>query len=134
MPISAVEYFSSSENPIPGQGLQAGAALFAINCVICHGTSGNGEDPVLQGQVLKTMREWYNYPASNPSGDYILTPDLPSDTVRDQSEVTTFGWISGGVSVGVMPAFQKLLTVEQRWWLVNYIRGCLIDDAPGECS
>ncbi len=132
VPISAVVYYSSSENPIPGERLPDGAALFATNCVICHGTSGNGEDPDSQGQVLKTMRERYDYPASNPSGDYIITPNLTSDTVRDQSDVTTFSWISGGVSGGVMPAFQKLLTVEQRWLLVNYIRGCLLDDAP-EC-
>ena len=106
-----------TENPIAGQPDEdlRGARLFVTNCAFCHGTSGKGEGPVLQ-----VMRDKYNYPQSNPGGDYTITPDLTSEFVAVQPDVGIFGWITNGVTV--MPAFDKLLTVEERWLLVNYIR------------
>ena len=103
------------ENPIPGQRVEEGARLFAANCVFCHGQKGKGDGP-----VLRTMRERFNYPQSNPGGDYIITPDLTDDFVKNQADVGLFGWITNGVTV--MPPFDKLLSVEERWMLVNYIR------------
>ena len=110
----------ATENPIPGQRVDEGARLFAANCVFCHGVTGKGDNPQLQGPVLRIMRDKFNYPQSNPTKDYTITPDLTADFVKDQADVALFAWITNGVTV--MPPFDKLLTVEERWLLVNYIR------------
>ena len=97
------------------RSIEKGAELFANNCAFCHGTSGKGDGPVLQ-----VMRDKYNYPQSNPGGQYTITPDLTSDVVNAQPDVAIYAWITNGVTV--MPPFNKLLTVEERWLAVNYIR------------
>ena len=117
VPITGREVFGT-ENPIPGERVEEGARLFASNCVFCHGALGNGEDPELQGPVLRIMRERYGY--GTDDRPYPITPDLTSDFVKDQNDLALFGWITNGVTV--MPPFDKLLTVEERWLLVNYIR------------
>ncbi len=117
VPITGRE-LSTTKNPIPGQGIEEGARLYAANCAFCHGVTGNGEDPTLQGPVLRIMRESYGY--GTEARPYTITPDLTSPDVIDDPDVTIFGWITSGVTV--MPAFDKLLTVEERWMLVNYIR------------
>lgn len=117
VPITGRPVFTP-ENPIPGQRVEEGARLYAANCVFCHGTAGNGEDPQLQGPVLRIMRESYGYgTAARP---YTITPDLTSDVVKDLPDAGLYGWITTGVTV--MPSFDKLLTIEERWLLVNYIR------------
>ncbi len=117
VPITGRPVFTP-ENPIPGQRVDEGARLYAANCVFCHGTAGNGEDPQLQGPVLRIMRESYGYgTAARP---YTITPDLTSDVVKDLPDAGLYGWITTGVTV--MPSFDKLLTIEERWLLVNYIR------------
>ena len=107
-----------TENPIPGQRVEEGARLFEANCVFCHGPTGNGEHPDLQGPVLRSMRVKYDY--GTEATPYTITPDLTADFVKAQNDLAIFGWITNGVTV--MPSFDKLLTVEERWLLVNYIR------------
>jgi mono/diheme cytochrome c family protein len=104
-----------TENPIPGQRVEEGARLFAANCAFCHGATGKGDGP-----VLGVMRDRYNYPQRNPNGDYTITPDLTSDFVAGQPDVGLFAWMTSGVTV--MPSFARVLSVEERWLLVNYIR------------
>ena len=106
---------STITNPIPGQGIERGAELFDINCSMCHGIAGRGD-----GQVLKTMIETYGYVPK-------LSPDLP--TVKLLPDGFLFSIISNRDLIltdpaqdKVMPQFQKLLTVEERWMLVNYIK------------
>ena len=71
------------------------------------------------------MRERFDYPRDGDPKNYTITPDLTSDTVKNQDDVTNFAWITNGVTV--MPSFARLLSVEERWLLVNYIRSCLIE-------
>ena len=109
---------AATENPIPGQRVEEGARLYAANCAFCHGATGKGDDPELQGPVLRIMREKYGY--GTEARPYAITPDLTSETVVALPDVGVFAWITNGVVV--MPSFDKLLTVEERWMLVNYIR------------
>ena len=102
-----------TENPIPGQRVEEGGRLFQANCVFCHGVDGKGT-----GEVLKVMRQKYNY--GTEERRYTITPDFTDDFVKNQEDISLFGWITNGVTV--MPSFDKLLTVEERWLLVNYIR------------
>jgi mono/diheme cytochrome c family protein len=102
-----------TENPIPGRRVEEGSSLFAANCAFCHGQDGKGS-----GYVLQIMKDEYGY--GTDARPYTITPDLTADFVKDQPDVAVFGWITNGVTV--MPSFDKLLTMEERWLLVNYIR------------
>ena len=117
VPVTGRPIFET-DNPIRGQRVDEGKVLFMANCVFCHGETGNGEDPELQGEVLRIMRVKHGY--GTEAQPYTITPDLTSDFVKDQNDLALFGWITNGVTV--MPRFNKLLTVEERWLLVNYIR------------
>ncbi len=105
------------ENPIPGVGVETGALLFAINCTMCHGTSGRGD-----GQVLQTMTEKYGHQLN-------LSRNVNLSILFAQSDGYLFTTISNrdlrpDVDLSrprVMPQFQKLLTAEERWMLVNYL-------------
>ena len=117
IPSSAVSVMGielqGNENPIPGQRIEDGAQLFVSNCAFCHGSEGKGDGPVLQ-----IMKSEYGY--GTDEKPYTITPDLTSQFVRNQDDLGIFGWITNGVRV--MPSFNKLLSVEERWLLVNYIR------------
>ena len=110
------ETFNSVLNPKPGQDIKEGRQLFEINCAMCHGQNGHGD-----GAVLTTMIEKYGYQPK-------LSPDLRIAAALPDSFLFTM--ISNEdliVSGGAMPLFQKLLTTEERWSLVNYIKAGLPD-------
>ena len=93
-----------------------GKEIFIINCAMCHGQSGHGD-----GTVLTTMIEKYGYQPK-------LSPDLRVASALPDSFLFTM--ISNEdliVGDGAMPLFQKLLTPEERWSLVNYIKSGLPD-------
>jgi mono/diheme cytochrome c family protein len=103
----------TNENPIKGHRLEDGAKLFVSNCLFCHGADGKGDGP-----VLRIMKADYGY--GTDEKPYAITPDLTAQFVKDQSDLSIFGWITNGVTV--MPSFDQLLSAEERWLLVNYIR------------
>lgn len=110
------ETFNSVVNPKPGEDIGKGRKLYEINCAMCHGQSGHGD-----GTVLTTMIEKYGYQPK-------LSPDLRVASALPDSFLFTM--ISNEnliVSDGAMPLFQKLLTPEERWSLVNYIKAGLPD-------
>ena len=113
------------DNPIPGERLDEGALLFATNCVICHGPRGKGD-----GLVLATMEaEPYNYQiAPGLSPDLTSAQDGHAQGIEDPA---VFRHITNGVLA--MPRFAKLLSVEERWLLVNYIHGCLGEVGLPDC-
>ena len=95
------------ENPVPfdGPSIDRGRALFAANCAMCHGLDGTGDSYVADA--------FERYGAKRPLS-------LVSDNVKNQVDGTLFWTITNGVNN--MPAWQKLLTAEQRWVLVTFIR------------
>ena len=117
VPITGKPLFSIDNPTIEDPRLEEGERLFQTNCVICHGSLGDGK-----GKVLEIMQ--------TPKYGYEFAPDLSPDLTDKEGagyapnipDNQVFAWITAGVSNGMMPSFSKFLTVEERWLLVNYIR------------
>jgi len=93
------------ENPTTSDeaSITRGAELYAINCQICHGPTGEGNGPVAPFLM--------NYKPAN----------LTSDVVQSKSDGSFFITISNGLE-GKMPALNENLTVSERWDVVNFLR------------
>ncbi len=94
-------------NPIPPnrESVAAGQAIYRVQCLQCHGPTGRGDGPV--GLTL----------IPPPADLYLHTqPGVHPDG-------RLFNWITNGfASDSQMPLFKDILTDEERWNLVNYIR------------
>ncbi len=82
--------------------LARGGELFAINCKMCHGDTGQGNGPI--GAFL----------ANKPA-------DLTSPMIKAFSDGQIFITITNGVP-GRMPPLNENLTVPERWDVVNFVR------------
>jgi mono/diheme cytochrome c family protein len=93
------------ENPQPAteQSIVAGATLFAQNCAVCHGETGEGDGP--------TASELEVPPA-----------DLHEEHVQENSDGALFWIVSHGVPESPMPPWDDALSESERWHLVNYLR------------
>ena len=94
----------ASENPVEADdiSISRGETLYAINCVMCHGTTGEGT-----GQVAALLA---NKPAN-----------LTSIITQSKTDGILFTTITNGVE-GKMPPMVENLTVRDRWDVINYIR------------
>ena len=96
-----------------------GNDLFGVNCVVCHGTSGKGDGP---------MRDFLVKSQS------ISPADITGPATVAASDAELLSFIGGGGRIGffsiqagapspsTMPIFKKLMTQEEQWQLVHYIR------------
>jgi copper transport protein len=94
-------------NPIPASAasLAEGRQLYEQQgCVDCHGVSGRGDGPL--GRTLRPR------PA-----------DFRIHMAAGHTDGELFDWISNGVPGTAMPPYADRLTEEQRWHLINFIRG-----------
>jgi copper transport protein len=93
-------------NPIPPNfdSLAAGQELYEANCFPCHGTSGAGDGPV--GITL------------NPPPADLTVHTAPG--VHPDGQL--YEWVTNGFPGSVMPTFGDILSDEERWNVVNYIR------------
>jgi mono/diheme cytochrome c family protein len=91
------------KNPIPSsqENLAAGEQLFSDNCVLCHGEKGAGDGP-----GAKTIK--------------VKPANFTDSKVQAETDGALFWKMSNGR--GPMPAWKDVLTDEERWKLVNYIR------------
>ena len=91
------------KNPLAGNtsDLKEAKVLYISYCSPCHGEKGEGNGPAAAGLPIK--------PA-----------DHSSEKVQEQPDGALYWMISTGHTP--MPAYQKTLTDNQRWELVNYIR------------
>ena len=125
--LTSVEEYAALENP--GGDAANGAALFAINCVVCHGTELDGQGSVmvtgpsmvpanLRGEVTMERTDGELYGLISYGGNTGFTTRVPA--LEDPS-------VDGERCVGQgscpMPEFRKLLTESERWDLVTYLRG-----------
>ncbi len=94
---------SELKNPVPPTpaSLEEGKAFFETNCVICHGETSAERGPV--GKKLVPP-----------------PPGLDHDMVKGLSDSTIFKDITFGF--GRMPFFQDILTPQERWNLVTFLR------------
>ncbi len=94
---------SPKRNPIPltQTSVQLGSRLYRAHCAVCHGPAGRGDGPAAPSLVPR--------PA-----DLRRTARMP--------DVLVFARITEGLPGTPMPAFRDVLTEEERWHVVNYLR------------
>lgn len=108
IPVEGAAYIpglGAPDNPVEADdvSIERGRVLFSINCVQCHGETGEGNGVIANFLVNKK-------PAN-----------LTSEATQNKSDGTLFLTISNGVPDG-MPALNENLTVRDRWDVVNYLR------------
>lgn len=99
----APEYSSSLKNPFVGnqKATKEGGEIYNQMCVLCHGAKGQGNGEA--GLTLKPQPA--NFLALN---------------VKNQTDGAIFWKITNGKAP--MASYFELLTDDQRWKLVSYIR------------
>ena len=99
--------FYHSPTQFAATSIVAGAALFPQHCAMCHGTEGRGDGPAAKG-----------------------LPEPPADLTAGHlwmhSDGELFWWLSHGIDGPegglVMPGFAGVLSDDDRWHLIDYIR------------
>jgi mono/diheme cytochrome c family protein len=91
------------KNPLTGNSsvIADAKALYISYCTPCHGDKGRGDGPAA--------------PGLNPR-----PADHTSSSVQLESDGSLYWKLSEGKSP--MPGYKKILTEQQRWGLINYIR------------
>ena len=91
--------------------------LYQTNCQVCHGPSRQGDGPIV-GFITRGP----------------LPANLTLELTQDSTDGELFAFVTGGgrqglaailrgrTSASPMPEFGKLLTEEERWTLVQYLR------------
>jgi mono/diheme cytochrome c family protein len=109
IPIEGAVYIPNSqvlpENPIKADdaSLTRGKELFAINCQMCHGVTGDGNGPIAAFLIK------------------FKPANLTSPLIKAFPDGQIFITITNGVP-DRMPPLNENLTVSERWDVVNYIR------------
>jgi mono/diheme cytochrome c family protein len=94
--------FAGKVNPLGADAATAGAEIFKNNCVACHGEQGHGDGPA--GASLNPQPKNLAELASAVGDDYL------------------FWRISAGKPGTSMVAWKGILTDEQIWQIVSFIR------------
>jgi copper transport protein len=92
-------------NPIPADNasIQRGSEAFATNCTTCHGVSGKGDGPLAQS---------FDPPAA----------DFTTAHAKLHLDSEFFNWIRNGKPGTSMPSFSAVLSDDQIWDVINYLR------------
>ena len=101
-PAYPTSYYSPTE-PYAAASIARGAAIYAENCTLCHGAMGHGDGPAAAGLPIR--------PAD------LIAPHLFAHSPGD-----LFWWVSHGRDDGVMPGFAGVLSANQRWDVINFVR------------
>lgn len=96
--------------------LAEGQGLFLTHCASCHGADGDAHGPYAS-RLLTTA------------------PDLrPIERLAGRADTELYDAVTGGIAGTAMPAFRKLLTDEERWKTVAFVRALSLGlprTAPG---
>jgi len=97
------ETYRRTPVPFDTISIANGSALFAENCVACHGLQGKGN-----GVLAKSF--------AKPPVDMLTEPHTAKHTAGD-----FFHWLTYGIPDTGMPAFAEQLSEEDRWDVVNFL-------------
>lgn len=91
------------DNPVPADtaSLARGKQVYDTNCASCHGTAGKGDGPAAQALNPK------------PADLAVMAPQHPPGDLAWKVETGR----------GAMPPWKGVLTQNQIWDVVNYVRG-----------
>jgi mono/diheme cytochrome c family protein len=105
------------ERPDPATvDAEAGRRIYEERCWFCHGEEGDGEGPVAAYLWPK--------PRDFTMASYKLRTTMSGELPLDEDLFRTIGLGIAGTS---MPAWQSVLTEEQRWQVIAYIKGFAAD-------
>ena len=106
---------AAKKNPLPSTSaaLEAGKKVFEKECLSCHGPSGKGDGP--KSAQLK-----------------VPPHDLSAPQITGQSDGALFWKLTTGKNP--MPKFDELLTEEQRWQVIHYMRSFTAPAAVAKTS
>jgi mono/diheme cytochrome c family protein len=98
-------------NPIPStiSSLTVGERIYKQQCEVCHGVIGAGDGPAAAGLRPRPV-------------------DLRVHVAAGHSDGFFFYWISEGFRGTAMPAFKNVLSIEERWHVVNFIKTFAVTD------
>jgi putative copper export protein len=99
--------FATSPTEFADSSIVRGAALFAANCAVCHGTDARGDGPAAKSLPIR--------PA-----------DLTAAHFWAHTEGDLFWFISHGMNAKsralAMPAFGDVLSSDDRWALIDFLK------------
>ena len=102
--------------------VQRGEGLFQVNCAVCHGAGAEGDGPM----AAKLKDAGYSGAVANLTTG--ATPNRPDGEVFF---IISNGWPATLMALGMseeaasqflMPPFKKLISEDDRWMIVHYLR------------
>jgi copper transport protein len=84
--------------------VERGRVVYEQNCVSCHGATGRGDGPLAASLRPRPADFRVHMAAGHTDGEL-------------------FTWLSKGVPGTAMPAFQDQIPEDDRWHVINFIRG-----------
>ncbi len=105
---------ASLRNPFPPNpaSLATGQRVFEQNCTSCHGLTGRGDGLLAEGLPI-------------PPADLLTHIPLHAD-------IELFRIVRDGKTFSPMPSFVSVLTTDEIWHLVNYLRVFKVDQSLAE--
>ena len=102
--VADIEDVANATNPYPvgDAAIRRAALVFAQNCSMCHGLTSEGNGTVGNKFAI------------------VQPPSFSDQRITDLSQGEAYASIGGGT--GFMPAFEGLLSEEERWGLVELIK------------
>lgn len=103
--------------PEDEENVLAGQALYALRCEACHGLEGDGAGPAAP----------YMFPQPRDFTDIVYKLRSTLSGERPQ-EIDLFRTISQGIPGTPMTSWQEILSVEERWQVLYYIKTFAAED------
>lgn len=110
--IAAAVMVSGSAAGASHGSVEEGKKLYLANCQQCHGPQGKG-DGSASAYLMRRPRNF-------TEGLYKLKTSSPDWLIPRDEDI--FGAITGGMSSSGMPPFENILTDDERWSLVAYLK------------
>ncbi|HVX57553.1 MAG TPA: cytochrome c [Candidatus Saccharimonadales bacterium] len=104
-----------AEFPVTKEFIQRGQERFNIYCAPCHGYDGYGD-----GMVAQRADALKNGPDPLAASAWVQPQNLQEQKIKDRPDGSIFNTITNGVRT--MPAYDKQITIPDRWAIVAYVR------------